>query len=343
MSSAASAVTSAVGGLTGALGGGGGPPQPGRSSSQIDAQTRKIRDKGFDLASKVADQKYQRYGGDRFANQSADTQASFDAIRGIQGQGQQALTQAQQTGQDISGYTPDQVKQQSFLQGPSVQDYMSPQVSTVMDSMQKRGMENIQKSVNQLRGSHNQAFGGSFADRAALETGTTIAEGNKAITDAQTQYLDKAFSDAAARKQSDQTMDQQRQLAQQQAGLQAQDVRLRGAQQQMAGTQAGRQAGLEDARMLSQIGAQQEGYDQRQKDYDYDQWQEERDWDKNNAMFLSNISGAAPHGTSSVTHQPGGQSKKGGLGGALMGGAMGFLQSGGNPYAAGLGALGGLS
>ena len=204
-------------------------------------------------------------------------------------------------------------------------------------------MENIQKSVNQLRGSHNQAFGGSFADRAALETGTAISEGNKAIADAQEKYLDKAFSDAAARKQSDQTMDQQRQLAQQQAGLQAQDVRLRGAQQQMAGAQAGRGVGLEDARMLSQIGAQQEGYDQRQKDYEYDQFQEERDWDKNNAMFLSNIAGAAPHGTSSVTHQPGGQSKKGGLGGALMGGAMGFLQSGGNPYAAGLGALGGLS
>ena len=184
MSSAASAVTSAVGGLTGALGGGGGPPQPGRSTSQIDAQTRKIRDKGFDLASKVADRKYQRYGGDRFADQSADTQASFDAIRGMQGQGQQALAQAQQTGQDISGYAPDQVQQQSFLQGPSVQDYMSPQVSTVMDSMQKRGMENIQKSVNQLRGSHNQAFGGSFADRAALETGTAISEGNKAIADA---------------------------------------------------------------------------------------------------------------------------------------------------------------
>ena len=342
MGSAASAVTGAVGQVAGMLGGGGGGPATGSSSSAIDADTRKIRNQGFDLASDVAKRKFQKYGGDRFAAQSGDTMQSQQDIRGMQGRGQEAFNQAGQVGKDVSGYSADQVGQQSFLQGPSVQDYMSPHTTNVIQAAQQMGQENIQKNLQDQYATNTRALGGGAGSRAALENATVRLEGMKNIDRATQDLLEKSFGQASQQKRQDMTMDQQRQMANQQAGMQEQDIRLRGAQQQMGAADAGRQAGYQDAKMLSQSGAQQEGYDQRQKDWEYDQHLEERDWDKNNAMFLSNIAGAAPHGTTTTSTQAGGQSGKGGLGGALMGGIGGFLQTG-SPWGAAAGAIGGLS
>ena len=40
---------------------------------------------------------------------------------------------------------------------------------------------------------------------------------------------------------------------------------------------------------------------QRQKDFDYDQWVEGRDWDKNQTMFASNVLGGAPTGSTTTS------------------------------------------
>ena len=338
------AISGAVSGITGMLGGGGGgAPQPGVSQSQLDPETRKMKKKVFDKTSEIMDRGYQGYTGDRFAGQSQDTQQAFKDIRGMQGRGQDAFSRAGQVGQDVSGYSADQVGQQSFLQGPSVGEYMSPHTKNVIEAAQQMGQENIQKNLQNQYAQNIGALGGGAGSRAALENATVRLEGMKNIDRATQDLLEKSFGQASQQKRQDMTMDQQRQLANQQAGMQSQDIRLRGAQADMAGAEAGRRAGYQDAQMLSQAGAQQEGYDQRQKDFDYDQFIEERDWDKNQAMFASNVLGGAPTGSTTTTTQPGGQSKKGGLGGAIMGGLGGWLQSGGSPWGAAAGALGGLS
>lgn len=343
MSSAGSAIGGAVSGLTGMLSGGGGQPQPQTSTAQLDPETQAFRSRVFDKAGKAMDQEYEAYQQPRFAGQSQDTQQAFKDIRGMQGQGQQAFQQAGQVGQQVSGYSPDQVGQQSFLQGPSVGQYMSPHTKNVVEAAQQMGQENIQKNLQNQYAQNIGALGGGAGSRAALENATVRLEGMKNIDRATQDMLEKSFGQASQQKRQDMTMDQQRQLANQQAGMQAQDVRLRGAQQQIAGAQAGRGATAQDAQMLSQAGAQQEGYDQRQKDFDYDQWGEKRDWDKNQAMFASNVLGGAPTGSTTTTTGGGGQSKQGGLGGALVGGLGGWLQSGGSPWGAAAGALGGLS
>lgn len=343
MSNAGSAVSGAVSGLSGMLNSGGGAPRPGVSKSELDPETRRMKKKVFDKTSEIMDRGYQGYTGDRFAGQSQDTQQAFQDIRGMQGQGQEAFQQAGQVGQKVSGYSPDQVGQQDFLKGPSVDKYMGGYNKNVIEAAQQMGQENIQKNLQNQYAQNIGALGGGAGSRAALENATVRLEGMKNIDRATQELLDKNFGQASQQKRQDMTMDQQRQLANQQAGMQAQDVRLRGAQQQMAGTEAGRRAGYQDAQLLSQAGAQQEGYDQRQKDFDYDQFIEGRDWDKNQAMFASNVLGGAPTGSTTTSTMPGGQSKKGGLGGAIMGGLGGWLQSGGSPWGAAAGALGGLS
>ena len=290
--------------LSGLLGGGGQGTQTSTSKVELDPEVKRMRDKTFSMAEQAAAQPYQKYEGQRFAKAGEDTLASRDQIRGMQGQGQQAFKDAAGVGQDVSGYTAQDVGKQSFLQGPKIQDYMGDQTTAVMDAMGRRGRQNIRQSLNELGAGENKALGGSFGSRGELMKGTAIAEGNQAIMDAQTQYLDKAFADAAARKQADMSMDQQRQLAGADRDLAAQDVRLRGAQQQMAGTQAGRQAGIQDAQLLSQVGSDIENRQQNQLDFDYDEFVGERDHLKNQAGFMSNIVAAAPGGQTGETSNP---------------------------------------
>ncbi len=317
--------------LTGLLGGG-DAPQTSTSKVELDPEVKRMRDKTFSMAEEAANQPFKKFEGQRFAKAGEDTVASRDQIRGMQGQGQEAFGQAAGVGQQVSGYNAQDVGKQSFLQGPKIQDYMGDQTTAVMDAMGRRGRQNIRQSLNELGAGENQALGGSFGSRGELMKGTAIAEGNQAIMDAQTQYLDKAFADAAARKQSDMSMDQQRQLAGADRDLAAQDVRLRGAQAQMAGTQAQRDAGVQDARMLSQVGSDIENRQQNQLDFDYDQWTGAKDHLKNQASWLSNITAAAPGGQFSTQTTPmsGGNEMSSALGAGLS--AYGAT---GNPYVAG--------
>ena len=325
--------------LTGLLGGGGGGQQQTTTSQvELDPEVREMRQRTFDAATAAAAKPHEKFEGQRFAKAGEDTLAARDQVRGMQGRGQEAFGQAAGVGQQVSGYNAQDVGKQSFLQGPKIQDYMGDQTTAVMDAMGRRGRQNIRQSLNELGAGENRALGGSFGSRGELMKGTAIAEGEQNIMDAQTKYLDKAFADAAARKQADMSMDQQRQLAGADRDLAAQDVRLKGAQAQMAGTQAQRDAGVQDARMLSQVGSDIENRQQNQLDFDHGQWLECRDWDKNNAMFLSNITAGAPGGQTGTQTTPmsGGNKLSGALGAGLS--AYGAT---GNPYV-GL-AAGGLS
>jgi len=152
--------------------------------------------------------------------------------------------------------------------------------------------------------------------------------------------LEGSYAQAAGMKGKEMEMEQARQRYNQQAGLEGGRLQLAGAGMGIGAAQAGRGAGYEDVSMLGKSGAAQEGYGQREKDFAYDQWGEKRDWDKNQAMFGANVLGGMPTGSTTTASMPQ-YKKKGGLGGALMGGAMGYLSSGGNPWMAGAGALGG--
>jgi hypothetical protein len=330
-------------GITSALGLGGGQDerqQTSTSTSQLDPMTQKFKGEVLDKTRDVMDQQYEAYDPtQRFEGQSADTTQSFADVRGMQGRGQDAFKAAGQVGADVSKYSPEQVQQQSFLGGKGVGEYMSPHTQNVIGGMQDQAMRTMQKQRGALQAQHQMA-GAGMGSRGALENAAMMGEVQRGLGQQVAGALEGSYAQAAGMKGQDMDRAQQAARYNQQAGLAGQDVNLRGAGMGIGAAQAGRGAGYEDVSMLGKSGAAQEGYGQRDKDFAYDQWGEKRDWDKNQAMFGANVLGGMPTGSTTTASMPQ-YKKKGGLGGALMGGAMGFLSSGGNPWLAGAGALGG--
>tara|TARA_R100001594_G_scaffold18382_1_gene36510 strand:+ start:4003 stop:5433 length:1431 start_codon:yes stop_codon:yes gene_type:complete len=311
-------------------GGGGGTPagfntrQNTQSSiSEIDRPTHEFRQKVFDKASDVMGREYEAYEGDRFAKPAQDTLDAQQGIRDLQGQGQDVFTAGQQTGQNVAGYTPDQIQQQSFLSGQGVDQYMNPHTQNVIQNLQKNAMDTMQMQRNQL-GSQAQMSGAGMGSRSAIEKGVMAAGVQRDLNQQTGDLLNKSFADASAQKRQDMEMEQARQRYNQGANMEGQRLNLAGAD--MASRQAGlgRQAGFQDAQMLSKVGADIEGREQNELDWDYDQAMEKRDWDKNQAMFGSNVLGGAPFGTQTQQSQPQYQNQRGGrFGSALAGAAAG--------------------
>ena len=317
-----------LGKVTSALGlGGGGPAGPQTSRTELDPEVKAMRKKTFDAATAAAAKPHEKFTGDRFAAAGADTLAAQQQIRGMQGQGQDAFKEAGAVGKDVSGYSPDQVKAQSFLGGQGVDQYMSPHTANVIQGMQDNAMRTMQKQRGALQAQHQMA-GAGMGSRGALEHAAMMGEVQRNLGQQVSGALEGAYGQAAQMKQQDMQRQMQADQYNQAAGLQAQDVKLRGAQQQMAGAQAGRQAGVQDAQLLSQVGADIEGRQQNQMDFDYGQWKEGRDWDKNNAMFLSNITSGAPSGQMVTQSAPQSRNKLG----SALGAGLGAFASTGNPW-----------
>ena len=181
--------------------------------------------------------------------------------------------------------------------------------------------------------------GAGVGSRGALENAAMMGEVQRGLGQQVAGALEGSYAQAAQMKGQDMDRAQQAQRYNQQAGLAGQDVNLRGAGMQVAGTEAGRGAAAQDIDLLGRSGAAQEGYGQRDKDFAYDQFLEGRDWDKENLMLASNVLGGAPSGSTTTSSRP--MSKKkdrwgraiagAGAGsafgpwGAAAGGAIGFL------------------
>ncbi|SVB86009.1 uncharacterized protein METZ01_LOCUS238863 [marine metagenome] len=167
--------------------------------------------------------------------------------------------------------------------------------------------------------------------------GTAIAEGEQNIADAQTKYLDKAFADAAARKEGDMGREALRRQQGADRHLTGEELKLRGQNVAMDAADRSRAAGVQDTRMLSQVGADLENRAQNQLDFDYEDFKGQRDHKKNQASWLSNIVAAAPGGQTGQTTNPYNQGNKLAEG---AGSALSMYGATGNPYlAAGAGAV----
>ena len=120
--------------------------------------------------------------------------------------------------------------------------------------------------------------------------------------------------------------------------LTGEELKLRGQNVAMDAADRSRAAGVQDTRMLSQVGADLENRAQNQLDFDYEDWKGQRDHKKNQASWLSNMVAAAPGGQTGTTTSP--YSKGNQLSDAFGAGLSAFGATG-NPYL-GL-AAGGLS
>ena len=310
------------------------------STTKLDDPVEKLQKKVMGAAGDIMDTEYEAYDPTkRFEGQSTDTTQSFTDTREMQGTGQEAYTTAGDTAAGVQGTNIDPITGQSFLTGTGVDEYMSPHTANVIKGMQDSAMRTMQKQRGALQAQHQMA-GAGMGSRGALENAAMAGEVQRNLGQQVSGALEGSYAQAAKMKEGDMKRkleaDRYNQLAKGEEGR----LRLAGAETGIRATDAGRAAGYTDASMLSNVGADLEGRDQNQMDVDYGDFLEERDWDKNNTMFASNVLGGAPSGTKTTATNPMARGNK--LGGAIGAGLTGWAASGGNPYmglAAGAGSL----
>ena len=298
------------------------------SISEIDKPTHEFRKDIYDRTTKVMDTPYEKYGGKRFADPSADTLTAQEGVRGMQGVGQGAYTKAGETAQGVQGTNIDPITGQSFLTGRGVDEYMSPHTGNVIKGMQDNAMRTMQMQRNQL-GADAQMAGAGMGSRSAIEKGVMAGEVQRNLGQQVAGALEGSYAQAAKMKQGDMEREQQRQRYNQMATGEEGKLRLAGAETGIRATDAGRRAGYEDSTMLSRVGADIEGRDQNQLDFDYDEHIEGRDWDKNNLMLGSNVLSGAPVGTTTTNNNPQYRNRSGSrMGRTLAGAGAGWLYGG---------------
>jgi hypothetical protein len=273
---------------------------------------------------------------ERIAATSAETTQAREGVQAMQGTGQGAYGEAAAVGKRVSGQEIDPISGQSFLTGQGVDQYMSPHTSNVISGMQDNAMRTMQKQRNALQAQHQMA-GAGVGSRGALENAAMSAEVQRGLGQQVAGALEGSYAQAAKMKQSDMEREQQRQRYNQMATGEQGRLNIAGAQEQRAGTAAGRDAAAADINMLSGVGADVEGRNQNVLDETMGDFYEERDWDENKLASAANIASTNPTGSTTTTTGAPQHKKRDKFGRVISGAASGWLASGGNPWGAAIG------
>lgn len=211
-------------------------------------------------ASDIANQPLQTYGGPRLAAFNPFQQQAFGQVQSMQG--------AWQPGQQAAyGNTFDAA--QGFP-GVNLSDYMNPYQQNVTDIAKREAIRDSSIAGQGLdaQASRAGAFGGSRHGLIQAERERNLGQ---RLADLQTTGSNAAFNQAAQLSQSDLN----RRLA---AGKQFSDL---------AG--AGQRNALQDIAALQGAGDTQQMQEQRALDIPYQNFLEQRDYGRNNALFLNSI------------------------------------------------------
>lgn len=231
------------------------------------------------------------------ANAVAGQDYTATPVPGVAG-----LTQDQQNA--FSSIRSNQGAWQPALQGAltTTQGIMNQNIDPLMDSIASQGARNLsEKLLPQIE----QTFIGSGqfgGDRQNEFTARAVRDSNESILNAQAGAM-----------------------------LQNQQQRLAAAQQAGSLASARQQLGLTDAAALENIGATQQQNSQQNLDWAQKQFETERDWDKNQAIFMNQIIRGldSPTSTTQTTTAPysgtlGASGLQSLLGAGLTAGALGW-------------------
>ena len=265
------------------------------STSSLDKPVEEFRDKVLAGGTDVLDEEYEAYDGDRFEDKSQDTKDAMQQVRDAQGTGQDAYTASGKVAAGVAGYAPDKVGDQSFLSGKGVDKYMNPHTSNVISGMQDNAMRTMQMQREAL-GSKAQMSGAGMGSRSALEKGAMQGEVMRNLNQQTGQMLNQSYRDASAQKRADMNMARDADKYNVGANERAQGINLAGAEAGSRAADRSRSAAYEDASRLSQVGAANEAYGQRDKDFAYDEWNDEKNFDREKYSWGANLLSGAPSG-----------------------------------------------
>ena len=221
------------------------------------------------------------------------------------------------------------------------QDYMNPYIENVMDAQRSREERLFQRGLRDERTQAQRAGGqAAFGSRQALREEAQRAEMNRRLGEQEAGLRSQAYQTAQQQAQQQFDKQMQRQLQEAQLGLQAGQAGAAEALQeaQYGLTAAQQMAGLDpdlfkqqlaQADVLQQLGATQQQMDQTNLDLAYQDFINQRDYDKQMINFMSSILRGVPVSPQSevIEYQPppsfGGQLAGAGLGAAGLLKALG--------------------
>jgi len=254
--------------------GGGAKNTP--SSTSIDPQLSEFRNRLFDQGYDILDQDYQAYTGPRFADEASETRGYYNRVKQNLGMGDQTYQGAVDRTQQITGMGGPQLQYDSYLQGPQVSQYMNPYMQQVANPAMQSARDELQRNLAGISGSAAMQSGGGWNEAEALERGTARAQGSRQIGDLQANLLYRGYQDASQRQSQDRSRSDQFQFKGAGYDLESRGLGLRGAAQQSNLMDQYRAARAGDAMSMGRIGAMKEGRQQQDRDFAYQQFQEEQ-------------------------------------------------------------------
>ena len=317
------------------------PTQQTTQTSELPEYARPYFENLMSRAQNASNQAYTPYEGQRIAGFTGDTNQAFDITRGVADQGTPGVNaglgmtqQASNAGFNAGNYRSNAIEQQAFGQQQANQ-YMSPYMNSVIEQQKNAALRdyNEGRASRDTQAINAGAFGGY---RDAIQQGVAQRGLANRMNEIEAGGRQQAFTNAQAQYNADRTASIGAQTTTEQQRLQAAQYGLAGAN---LGLQAGAQMGalnaqqqgltLAQAQALNAQGTAQQNLQQRELDTGYQDFINQRDYEKNQTGYLSNILRGVPvtpntTATQSV-RQPSPVAQYGGL--AMS--ALAMLSSGG--------------
>ena len=318
--------------------GGGTPTSSTTNTSNLPEYARPYFERMMGRTEAESNQPYTPYPNQRIAGFTGDTNRSFDITRNVAAQGTPGVNagmgmtqQAANAGFNAGNYQSNAIQQQGFGQQQANQ-YMSPYMTSVIEQQKNAALRDYNEGAPSRDSQAIQAgaFGGyrnaiqqGVAQRGLANRMNEIESSGRqsAFTNAQQQYnADRAASIGA------QTTTEQQRLAAAQYGLAGANLGMQ-AGAQMGALNAQQQGlTLAQAQAMNAQGTAQQNLQQRELDTGYQDFINQRDFDKNQISYMSNILRGVPVQPTTVTTQysnPNPMSQYAGLGIAGLGLARG--------------------
>lgn len=291
---------------------GGQPSQNTTYTSNLPEYARPYFERMMERTEAESNQPYVGYQGQRLAGFTGDTQAGFDITRNLAAQGNPELAAgtgilgaAAQRGLQASNYASNPIQQTAFGQQQAAQ-YMSPYMQNVVERQRQAEIRNFDEGrpTREAQAIKSGAFGGY---RSAIQEGVAQRGMQQRLADIEATGQQKAYESAQGQFERDRA-------ASMQAQAQSEQQRLAGEQYGLAGAGLGLQAGtglgqlgamrqgltLQQSQALQQQGGVQQQMEQRGLDTAYQDFLNQRDYDRQQLNFFSNIMRGIPVQPSTV-------------------------------------------
>lgn len=289
--------------------GGGGGSQPTSSTvnqSNLPEYARPYFERMMGRAEEESNEPYVSYGSQRIADFTPDVQQGFDITRGVAARGAPELDVAggvlgasAMRGLGASGYASNPIQQSAF--GPQqAQQYMSPYMDEVLARQKQAAIRDFNEGRpnRETQAIKSGAFGGY---RSAIQEGVAQRGLGERMSDIEATGRQRAFENAQAQFERDRaasmsaqgTTEAQR-LAAQQYGLSGAGLGLQAgtALSNLGATRQGMT--LQQADALQKQGGIQQQQTQRELDTSYQDFLNQRDFEKQQINFMSNILRGVP-------------------------------------------------